>query len=338
MIGTLHDFVLDIYDHGVPKDNFYQGLSNLWEQVVVESRVSYSPELFDVHRLRQDLPDQPELFGALCYRELIKHPALATHVSFSYRLSRREPDNISAAGISMTLVRGLGVLTWAIDKPANETVSRYQHTFRREKAENDLIAAALFVARTRKQLELLDDIECGGSTREDEIIQATLWPSFTEWPSDTNDKTSPLGDVITRLYGHELGQDGDWESCQDQVGKWFFLLRGDHSQRLQPHLSLEQTSTARILLEWWDGSTDFEVNIECARVAVRQLTQGYWDGKGFLTGSNGYQDIMQWLWTREFLLPGSRGPAMAHNNEFSKLAAAQRLAMAVCRSLDYSGA
>ncbi|KAL2827656.1 hypothetical protein BJY01DRAFT_255636 [Aspergillus pseudoustus] len=323
MSKTLLDFATDVDNGFLSDEQFYQGLFNLWEQVMLHSTPLHNGDLqFDLHTKRQDLKDNPETFGAFCFRELFKRPMLARTVAFSYESSTTQDDNQMA---NLDLVFGLGALARDLVEPADETDSPDQYTFTYEEVQQYFVVAAFYSARSPKQLEPLDELP---------PATATQGEAEKGVPGIKQDNTTPIGEMIESLFSHELQLDESCGPCKRGLERWFFLLHPGNFERLQPHLSLEQANITRILLEWWDGSTDLEANAEQSRAAVRQLSAVDEYEEEDLENQWGYQRDMQSLLGFEFLREFDRPTFIAGYRQIcAQAAAAQRLAAAVCSSL-----
>ncbi|KAL2795521.1 hypothetical protein BJX66DRAFT_350518 [Aspergillus keveii] len=332
------------------------GLVDLSEKVVEYSENEHNCEqLLDLREKRKDLKDLPDLFGALCFRDLIKRPKLAREVTFSYTVKTGgNPDLPGGA-----LIEVLAALAFGIDKPDEGTDSPEKYTFRSEYFRQSLVAAAFFSARSlleplgelapsdadppnpytfraeypkqrimaaaffdgrRLELEELEEMEAIA------LSDAAQGEARNKWT---------IGKMIETLFSHELSLDTDLAPWKRGLEKWRFLLRDENFKRLEPHLSVEQANVARILLEWWHGLTDFEANSAQSRAAVLQLAVADDDGGYFPDLANIYQNRMVEFMSVEFCGESDGDPEVevgARSASFEQ-AAVQRLSMAVYRSL-----
>ncbi|KAL3444155.1 hypothetical protein BJX65DRAFT_311122 [Aspergillus insuetus] len=368
MAKNLSDFVTDIFDGHVATNDFYQGLFDLSEKVEEHSKDPHNYEqLLDLREKKKYLKDHPNLFGALCFRELIKKPKLARGVTFSYAVKTGGNHDLPGG----PLLEGLAALAFGIDEPDEGTDSPDQYSFRSDYFRQSLVAAACFSARSR--LEPLDELAPSDADSPNRYTFRVEYPKprlmaaaffdgrrlelaeleemeaialsdaaqgearseATVHPVDQHQGKWTIGKMIETLFSHELPLDTDLAPWERGLEKWRFLLRGENFTRLEPHLSVEQANAVRILLEWWHGLTDFEANSAQSRAAVLQLAAADDHGEYFSDLSNTYQNRMIEFLSVEFCGECDEDPEVqvgARSASFEQ-AAVQRLAMAVYRSL-----
>ncbi|KAL2813489.1 hypothetical protein BDW59DRAFT_178227 [Aspergillus cavernicola] len=327
MANTIWDFIRDIDNGLVSLENFNQGIFNFYKQVVEGPT---PPHALDERQLagrqreeRQVLEAHPELFGAVCFHALTKHLGMMKETKFYYEISPGENTTI----INSTLLSGLRGVAFAIGKLDDGPHSSFSGDWYEDKecAINDFVTGAFYSARSLQRLEPLQELTPMIATQEEE-----------DEDPDENWMNWSLGDMIQSEFGHELKEDARSGFYKRVMERWFFLLRDDSFERLKPHLSLEQANTARMLLEWWHGSTDFEAATEQSRDAVRQIVLSDNLPGNFLQCA-GYQKSMRSLFFEEFVdgcdLAEGLTSRLEYRRALSKAAAAQRLAIAVYRSL-----
>ncbi|KAL3475922.1 hypothetical protein BJX99DRAFT_258999 [Aspergillus californicus] len=368
MAKKLSDFVDDTLEGLVSTDAFHQGLWDLCKKVVTHPQSPHHYEqMLDLREIDKRLKDYPDLFAALCFRELVKRPRFARELTFSYTTCPGRNYHLPGA----TLVQGLAALAYGIEEPEEVTDSPDQYTFKSDYFRQSLVAAAFFSARSLVHLEPLDgprpssadssdqctfrseysrhrllaDVFAStGNLEADELeqlekltvedtIQDEARSEVATDPEKARHTKCRLGRVIGGLFGHEIPLDPSLPFWKNGLERWFFLLRGENFQRLEPHLSDEQARAARILLEWWHGSIDFEAKPAQSRAAVYQLAGADDYADFFDDRSDTYQNRMKDFLGSEFFYEFHSTSEPGDRDVRFQQAAVQRLAMAVYRSL-----
>ena len=154
MAKKLFRFVDDVFEGLVSEAAFYQGLFNLCEAVLTHSASPHKDEHLTNLRIKENLlTGRPDLFGALCFRELLKRPRLSRETPFLYTVSNGPNYNLEG----VTLVQGLEALAFGIKEPGEDVDSPAQFEFDSVFSKQSLVAAAFFSARSLAQLEPLDE-------------------------------------------------------------------------------------------------------------------------------------------------------------------------------------
>lgn len=329
MARTISDFIRDIDNGLVSPENFNHGIFDFYKQVVEGPTPPHAldgPQIVHSKREERQVSEaHPQLFGALCFHALTKHLRTMKETKFHYETSPGE----NTTNINPTLLSGLRGVAFAIGElddglRSSSSGDRYEDN---DCAINDFMAGAFYSARSLQRLEPLQELTLMTTMQEEDEDPDENWMNWS------------LGDMIESEFGDELNKEARSGFYNIYMERWFFLLRDDNFERLKPHLSLEQANTARILLEWWHGSTDFEASTERSRDAVRQIVSSD-NLPGKFLQSTKYQQAMRTLFFAEFVDRSALDEGLVsltsrleYRRSLSNGAAAQRLAIAVYRSL-----
>jgi hypothetical protein len=352
MAKTIGEFIKDIDRGIVSLEDFNQGLYDLYKRVIRRYPYPHDRRLpFHLREETKHLTAQayPHLFGALCLYELTQKVwAIEREQTLVYETSTGEDKN----NINPTLLSGLRALAFVIGLKQDERNSPTQIE-PSQFSLNDLMTGAFFSARSLRHLEPEEDQMLNtlssqslgserGSKDEPGPQESSSLPSIAP-VADTQRETGnkyntnwALGDVIATVFGDELKHNASCSRYETVMKRWSFLLHDGSCKTLQPHLSIEQANTARMLREWWQGSTDFESAVNESRDAVHQIILSGNLSRESLQCSV-YHQALRSLFVEEFMdasdEAGGSTLRLAYREAFATVAAAQRLAMSVYRSL-----
>ncbi|KAL2852037.1 hypothetical protein BJY01DRAFT_260129 [Aspergillus pseudoustus] len=332
---NIFTFLAHIDNNQLSPENFHQGLFNLYKSLVESSTqpLRRRPPV-DLVKDRRSLERYPESFRALCFHEIVRAPGgwdRVTKAGFDYDVS---VEDETRHAIDPILVAGLKGLAFAADEKAFRVWEAALPIIYRQETTDHVLIAALFSARSFSNIE---PVECQPDSRP---ISSSMAPIIIQEESEATDNPKgPIGVIVEKVFDARLisTQDDVNNDHKRAMRNWLLLLSGDNYKELQPHLSIKQASSLRILLEWWDGAIDFRDSTRRIQNALRQsaLTGVHPDDS--LLKPDEYQAWMLKLFHWEFLphisdqwIDQSRTRLRCWAAES---AAAQRLAMLVCRSL-----
>lgn len=335
MLLNIFTFLADIDNNRVSPENFQQGLLNLYRSVVESATArSRNQPLVDLIKDQQSLEEYSASFAALCYHEIARAPAgwdRVIEASFHYKTSVADKTRHI---IEPALVAGLKGLAFEADEKGFRTWAAALPIDYRQETIDHVLIAAFFSARSFRDIE---PVEC---PPDDPPSSSAMVPTVLHREAEESDSPKrAIGAIVERVFDARListqnGEDNDYKRA---MRNWLFLISGNNYKELQPHLSTEQASSVRILLEWWDGAIGFGGPTQRIQDALHQsaLTGVHLD-KSWLKPDE-YQSWMLKLFHWEFL-PHIHDQWIDQSItrlrfRAAESAAARRLAMLTCRSM-----
>ncbi|OJJ58383.1 hypothetical protein ASPSYDRAFT_1049073 [Aspergillus sydowii CBS 593.65] len=333
MARNLYTFVADIDDNLVAPENFYKGLYNLYNRLLETSGIPPQNQLPSYLRNGQEaLDSHPQLLGAHCIRGICGLGSdQFRETAFDYETSmsaRKETESNASYSLLVAALKGLAFVT---DSEACDS-EMDASPLAAQKMAQDMLIGAFFSTRGVKDLGL------GGLSSPQSVVNQQ---DLDEEEEDEGDISKfSIGAMVEWCFGtgwRTAEETDSYSGWKRALENWLLLLDNDNFEKLLPHLSEEQSYSARILIEWWNGEIDFEPATQQSRdIVYRSAAMGVAPRDSEVVTQQ-YQAKMMELFEYEFHAQyyplWVTGSMSSHRGLRAGRAAAQRLSMMVYKDL-----
>ncbi|CDM29879.1 hypothetical protein DTO013E5_9496 [Penicillium roqueforti] len=271
MARNLYKFVADIDDNLVAPENFYKGLYNLYNRLLETSGIPPQNQLPSYLGNGQEaLGPHPQLLAAHCIRGICGLGSdQFRETAFDYEAStsaRKETESNASYSLLVAALRGLAFVT---DSEACDSEMGSSPLVAQKMAQ-DMLIGAFFSTRGLKDLTL------GGLSSPQSVLNQQ---ELEEEEEDRVDISKfSIGAMVEWSFGtgRRTAEEADsYRGWKRALENWLLLLDNDNFEKLLPRLSEEQSYSARILMEWWNGVIDFEPATQESRdIVYRSAASG----------------------------------------------------------------